>query len=99
MEPIKVDTSILKSRIESEAKNCIDVISSNAKKGINVTELYVSLDIHSDIRSHITSELKKSGTNFDFLIVDRRPNEFTGKMMSFSGKTVGQERYWKVKIY
>ncbi len=99
MEPIKVNTDVLNSRIQSEVKECINAIVSNAKKGTSVTELYVPVDIHSDIRSEIERQLKESGTRYVFLTVRRGTNQYTGKAESYSGTTIGNERYWKVEIY
>ncbi len=91
---IKVNKNALEQRIKDETERCIKQIQDNAKNGINVTELYIPKDIGIDVKDNLIKEID----NINFCVVDRRVNSYTGKMDSFSGMTIGEDKYYKVKI-
>ena len=98
MEKITINKDIQSSLIKDQADQVISNIVNNANNGIEITEVFLPKDIASGIRDEIERQLDESKTNYDFLVVDRRPNEFTGRMGYFTGKTIGNQKYYKIKI-
>lgn len=88
-----------KERINAEVNNCIEQITENAKDGIAVTELCLPKHISSDIKNALSDALEKDGTNFDFLVIRKGINEFSGRTQYFISETIGDDRYFKIKIY
>ena len=82
------------SRIEAAYEKALGMIKANAAKGINETQLYIGKDIAREVADLLRGRVE----GIEFLIVDRRRNEHTGQMMDFWGKTIDNERYYKVRI-
>jgi len=99
MEAITVNQSANQDLINKEVDLCIDLIKNNAKNGISATDLYVPKHISSSVREELEKRLNASGTRFEFQVVRRSPNEFTGKMQYFTSELVGDERRYKLQIF
>ena len=99
MEKIVVNRNAQQNQIEVEVRSCMDSIKENASKGISSTELYVPKHVASEVRAEIEKQLTASGTRFEFQVVRRSPNEFTGKMQYFSSETVGDQRRYKLQLF
>jgi len=99
MEKITVNTSARENRVKEMANECLESIKQNALKGNSITELYIEKEIASEVRKEIERRLDESKTSYEFLVVYHDVNQYTGKPQSFTGKTIGNERYYKIKIY
>lgn len=91
---IEVNKSAKDDRIKNSFDECVKWITANASQGIEETELMIDVDIAYDVRDKLEAEVE----GIRFMVVDRRPNQYTGQMQSFTGKTVGNIRYYKVKL-
>lgn len=91
---IEVDESARASRIDAAVKECLDKIKANAAQGNRTTELYVLLDIASDVRQRLEDEVD----DITFLVVRHAPNPYTGRMDHFSSRTEGDHKYYKVTV-
>jgi hypothetical protein len=85
--------------IAKEVEKCILLIKNNAEQGISATDLYVPKHVSSEIRTELEKQLTASGTDFEFQIVRRSPNEFTGKMQYFTSEILGNTRRYKLQIF
>ena len=93
----KFNANAREERIKNEVEFQLKKIQENLSKGLRDTELYIDREIASDVREGIENELK--GKNFDFCIVNRGFNQYTGKPQSYSSMTVGDQKYYKIRYY
>ena len=99
MEAIVVNKNAQQNQIDVEVRSCMDFIKENASKGISSTELLIPKHVASEVRAEIEKQLTESGTRFEFQVVRRSPNEFTGRMQYFTSELVGDERRYKLQIF
>lgn len=98
MKAITVDTQARQITIDHYVDKAIGLIEVNASSGKAVTELSFPKEFAGAIRDEIEKRLTESGTKYDFMIMDRRPNPYTGRMEQFSGITIGEDRHYKIKV-
>lgn len=98
MEKIVVNAKAVQTLIDRETKKCIDAIKQNAKNGIATTDLYISKEVHSEVRDAIEKQLKESGTRFTWQTVLRGCNEYTGRPQSYPSEIIGDERHRRITI-
>ncbi len=91
---IQVNTNAATSRTQEAFEQAVNDIKANAAKGTDTTELLIDNDISGDVRRMLEKEVE----GINFLTVMSKPNQFTGRMDYFSGRTEGSKRYYKVKI-
>jgi hypothetical protein len=91
---IEINKGNTEARVQSAFDECVKWIQANAAQGIDTTELMIDKDIAADVRDRLEKEVE----GIHFCIVDRRPNPFTYRIEHFTSKTVGNIRYYKVKI-
>lgn len=85
--------------VAKEVERCILLIKNNAEQGMSATDLYVPKHVSGNVREELEKQLSASGTRFEFQIVRRSPNEFTGKMQHFTSETIGDTRRYKLQIF
>ncbi len=98
MEKITVDQSIRNNRIEETAKDCLECIQGNALLGVHTTDLFIDKEIAGDVKEEIVRQLNESKTTYEFLIVARGFNQYTGKPQSYTSETIGTEKHYKIRI-
>jgi len=91
---IKVNTDARNERIQKSFDIVIKEIKQNAEAGNPCTIATIDKDIASDVRALLEKEVK----GIEFCVNDRRPNPHTGQMQYFTGLTIGDIRYYKIKI-
>lgn len=91
---IEINAEARTFRVLKAYGEAIGKILGNAAKGCDTTELFLEKDIAPDVRLQLIKEVK----DIEFLIVDRRPNQYTGQIQSFSGRADGGLWYYKVKV-
>lgn len=94
MEKITVNTDVTANRIMIATNEAIATIKKNADNGIAKTELEIDNDIASEVKRNLKSQVE----GIEFLIVDRRPNQYTGQMNYFESRKEGDKRIYKVSI-
>lgn len=94
---LKLNSDQREKSIQTEIDLCYKLIESNLNKGQKDTELYVPKDLGSEIRAGLEKKFLAEKAPLIFMIVDRRLNPHTGNMDSFTGMTIGNERYYKVR--
>jgi hypothetical protein len=83
-------------RINALAEEAISQIKNNAEEGNPYTELSFPKHLASDVRDKIDTLL--GDTKFVWCTMYSSPNQYTGKMQYFTGQTIGDTRYYKIKI-
>lgn len=76
---------------------CLKKLQSNLSNGIRITEFYIDNDIAREVRDKMEKELE--GKPFEWCIVHRDTNPYTGKIQHFTGMRIGNERYYKLSYY
>jgi len=90
----KLNTSARETTINKLVEKQIQLIQSNLAKGERTTELYIDKEFSGEVREKLEQALE--GKEFTFQTVRRSPNEYTGKMQSFTSELRGDERYYKL---
>ena len=85
-------------RVEEAYDQAMVEIKSNMDAGIRVTELYMDKDISAEVRKRIDKEIVE-GKQFVWCTVRRDTNQYTGRPQSFTGATVGDQKYYKLKYF
>lgn len=93
----KLNTSARETTINKLAEEQIQVIKKNLDNGERITEMYIPKEFASDVKSKLDELLKDQ--NFNWEIVKREPNQYTGRMQYFTGMVVGNDKYYKLKYY
>lgn len=83
-------------RVRVFAEEAMIMIKHNAEHGNPYTEMSFPKHLAREVRKKIEELLED--TEFTWCTMDRRPNEFTGRMQSYSGIAIGNERHYKLKI-
>ena len=87
-------------RIVSAFNRVMQDLSNNLQNGNEYTEIYVDKDIGGEVRRRLEAEFEKQGKadNFEFCVVDKRRNDLGNhRMMYFTGMTVGDQKYYKLR--
>jgi hypothetical protein len=90
----KLNTSARETTIKKLFEKQIQQIQNNLDRGERTTELSIDKEFASEVREKL--EVAFEGKNLSFQIVRRSPNEYTGRMQSFTSEVIGDERYYKV---
>jgi hypothetical protein len=98
MEKIIVNQDARQSEIDTQVIIALNQIKANAEQGIATTELYIPKHVGPSVRDKITVTLKASNTRFDWLVVKTGRNQYTGGVEHFSSDTIGDNKYYKLKI-
>jgi hypothetical protein len=93
---IKVNKEVALSKAEKNANQMYEMISRNAEEGKDCTELMFDNSIYSETLEFL--EKKLEGTSYDWNIVRRAPNQFTGRMNHFSSERIGDNRRRVIQI-
>jgi len=96
---IEVNTNKREEEINQLATESVNAISENAKNGRAITELSFDKEIGGDVRREIEKRLDADGTQYDWLTMYKSPNPYTGVNQYFTGQTIGNTKYYKLKIY
>tara|TARA_R110000772_G_C13310268_1_gene440057 strand:+ start:9977 stop:10282 length:306 start_codon:yes stop_codon:yes gene_type:complete len=98
---LELNVDAKEGRTKTAYDNALESISNNLQNGEVYTELYIDKHIAAEVRDRLNAEFKKQGkeNNFTWMVVRRSPNEFTGRMQSFTGETQGNTKYYKLKYY
>lgn len=96
---MQLNKTLKDERIQKATDEAMATLQSNCVNGIDTTELLIDLDIASDVRSEITDKLDADKTNYEFCVVRRGNNQFTGRPESFTGETRGDKKYYKIRIF
>lgn len=91
---IEINNDARAKRVDAAFDEAVKWITANASQGIETTELIIAKDISGDVRDRLNKEVE----GIHFLIVRTGSNAYTGRTEHFSGKTVGDNMYYKVKI-
>lgn len=95
---IKVNQNARVDFINQEVKRIISEIEDNAQKGIPITEIFTPLNTAQDVRRQISKTFDGDGTDYEWMIVRRGNNPYTGRVQYFSGETLGDTKRYKLKI-
>jgi hypothetical protein len=98
MEAIIFNEAAADIQIGFQVAEAITKIKNSVKAGNRTTELLFPGEFASDIKSKLYTQLKESGTDFDFQVVRRTPNPITGKAQYFLSETVGDLKRYVIKI-
>jgi hypothetical protein len=90
----KLNTSARETTINNLFEQQIQSIQSNLARGERTTELYIDKEFAGEVRDKLEKAFE--GKNLWFQTVRRSPNEYTGRMQSFTGELRGDDRYYKV---
>ena len=98
---LELNVDAKEKRTKSAYNKALEEISTNLQNGEVYTELYIDKDIAPEVRDRLDAEFEKQGkeNNFTWMVVRRSPNQFTGRMQSFTGETQGNTKYYKLKYY
>lgn len=94
---LKFNNQIQTERVEQVFNRIMKSIQSNLSNGKRITEIYIDKEIAGEVKDKIVEAIK--GMNFEWLIVNRGVNEYTGKPVSYISMSVGNEKYYKLKYY
>lgn len=83
-------------RISEVSKKILNDIQTNMSKGIRETEMYIPKEILYDVCEIIE---KETGSKFDWMVVKRDYNQYTGKPQSFTGMSMGDGTFYKKLRY
>lgn len=92
---LKFNNQIQNQRIEQEFNRVMKSIERNLSNGKRITEIYIEKEISGEVKDKIIEAIK--GKNFEWMVVNRGVNQYTGKPVAYIGMTVGDERYYKLK--
>lgn len=87
----------VQERIKEVFESVMKQIQTNMSNGIRETEIYLPKEISSDVRDLIDEQIK--GKDFNWMVVGRGYNQYTGKPVSYISEIIGNERYYKLKYY
>jgi hypothetical protein len=90
----KLNTSARETTINNLVEEQVNAIQSNLARGERTTEMYIDKEFASEVRRKLEEILKDKP--FSFQTVRRSPNQYTGKMQSFTSELIGNERYYKL---
>ena len=93
---IKVNKEVAFNKAEKNANQMYEMISRNAEEGRDRTELMFDTSIYSETLELL--EKKLEGTSYDWVIIRRSPNQFTGRMNHFSSERIGDIRRRVIQI-
>lgn len=93
---IKVNKEVAFNKAEKNANQMYEMISRNAEEGKDRTELMFDVSIYSETLELL--EKKLEGTSYDWVIIRRAPNQFTGRINHFSSETIGDVRRRVIQI-
>ena len=93
---IKVNKEVAFNKAEKNANQMYEMISRNAEEGRDRTELMFDTSIYSETLELL--EKKLEGTSYDWVIIRRAPNQFTGRVNHFSSETIGDVRRRVIQI-
>lgn len=86
---------------EKEINNSVDSILSQIQKnlsnGIRVIEICIPKEFANEVKEKVDEVIK--GKNFEWMIVRRENNPYTGKVQHFLSETIGHEKHYKLKYY
>ena len=85
----------VQERIKEVFESVMKQIQTNMSNGIRETEIYLPKEISSDVRDLIDEQIK--GKDFNWMVVGRGYNQYTGKPVSYISEIIGNERYYKLK--
>ena len=97
-EKIVFNRSAYMEKVLNAYLESIKTIKKCFADGQEKVHLYINKEVAADVKELIEKNLKQNNIKFYWDIVDRRPNEFTGKMQSFASMTIGDDRYY-VLVY
>jgi len=92
----KFNADAREQRIEELVKVNLAKIQYNLSKGLRDTELYIDKEVAFEVKDRIENELP---SNFEFCVVNRGFNQYTGKPVSYLSMTVGDDKYYKVRYH
>jgi len=93
---IKVNKEVAFNKAEKNANQMYEMISRNAEEGRDRTELMFDTSIYSETLELL--EKKLEGTSYDWVIIMRSPNQFTGRINHFSSEIIGDVRRRVIQI-
>jgi hypothetical protein len=86
----------VKERVQSLANKILGDIKDNMSRGIRETDIFIPKDILYDVCEIIE---KETGDQFDWMVVKRDFNQYTGKPQSFTGMSMGDGTFYKKLCY
>jgi hypothetical protein len=90
----KLNTSARETTINNLVEGQLKAIQNNLARGERTTEMYIDKELASEVREKLEKLLEDKP--FTFQTVRRSPNEYTGRMQSFTSELRGNERYYKL---
>ena len=99
MEQITVDSFERQKAINKEVTEAISTIKLNAANGVGTTEFSFPKEIGGAVKSKITELLDDSQTRFTWCVVKKGTNQYTGKVENFISETIGDQKFYKLKVY
>ncbi len=85
-------------KIKEVSSKILNDIKNNMSKGVRDTEMYIPKDIKSEVVEIIEKEI--AAQNFNWVIVQRGSNPYTGKPQSFTGVSMSDgTMYKKLRYY
>ena len=90
----KLNTSARETTITNLVEKQLKAIQSNLARGERIIEMYIDKEFASEVREKLEQVLENKP--FTFQTVRRSPNQYTGKMQSFTSELIGDERYYKL---
>lgn len=99
MEKIIVNQDAREIEVKEQTTIALDKIKTNAEKGIATTELYIPKHVGASVREKITEALDASDTRHNWCIVKTAMNQYSGRYDNFSSDTIGDSKYYKLKVY
>ena len=90
----KLNTSARETTITNLVEKQLKAIQSNLARGERIIEMYIDKEFASEVREKLEQVLENKP--FTFQTVRRSPNQYTGKMQSFTSELIGNERYYKL---
>lgn len=94
---LKFNNTKQTERIEQVFNSIMKTIQNNLSNGRRITEIYIDKEISGDVKDKIVEAIKDK--DFEWLIVNRGVNQYTGKPVSYISMTIGDEKYYKLKYW
>lgn len=92
---LKFNNQMQTERVQQVFNRIMKSIQSNLSNGKRLTEIYIDKEIAGEVKDKIVEAIK--GMNFEWLVVNRGVNQYTGKPVAYISMTVGDEKYYKLK--
>lgn len=92
-----LNTEKRESQIQTLTDSILKLIKYNLSNGLRITEIEIPKEFAGDVKDKIDEVIK--GKDFEWMIVRRGNNPYTGKVQHFISETIGEVKYYKLKYH